>query len=250
MEGLMASPPLTDKTPTKIAGMFDAIAGRYDLLNRVLSVGLDRYWRWRAVRSLRLTGGETVLDLCTGTADLAIALSRPRGRRRIIGIDFSSEMLRFGQQKVRRARSAAGVGGSGTTIGLSRGDAMRLPLPDRTVDAATVAFGIRNVQEPAVACRDMFRVLVPGGRLAVLEFAMPQLPILGWLYRWYFRVVLPRIGHIVSRHQDAYTYLPASVSAWASPGEFTEILQKSGFQQIRAVPLTFGVVYLYTAVKP
>jgi demethylmenaquinone methyltransferase/2-methoxy-6-polyprenyl-1,4-benzoquinol methylase len=241
----MGSPvPLTDKTPTKIAGMFDAIAGRYDLLNLVLSVGLDRYWRWRAVRSLQLTGRETVLDLCTGTADLALALAKAgaRGARRVVGIDFSSEMLRFGLVKVRRAATAA-------PIGLTRGDAMCLPLPGTSVDAVTVAFGIRNVQDPAVACRDMFRVLTPGGRLAVLEFSMPRLPVLGALYRWYFRVVLPRIGQIVSRHSEAYTYLPASVGAWASPGEFTEILEGSGFHEIRAVPLTFGVVYLYTAVK-
>lgn len=249
----MGSPvPLTDKTPTKIAGMFDAIAGRYDLLNRVLSMGIDRYWRWRAVRSLKLTGRETVLDLCTGTADLALAIARAlskpaspqagRGGQRVIGIDFSSEMLRFGLQKVRRAATPV-------PIGLTRGDAMRLPLPDRTVDAVTVAFGIRNVQDPAVACRDMLRVLTAGGRLAVLEFSMPRLPVLGALYRWYFRVVLPRIGQIVSRHSEAYTYLPASVGAWASPGEFTEILERSGFHEIRAVPLTFGIVYLYTAVK-
>lgn len=243
MTAATTQPPLTDKAPAKIAGMFDAIAGRYDLLNRVLSMGIDRYWRWRAVRRLQLTGRETVLDVCTGTADLALALARPGRARRVLGVDFSGEMLRFGRLKVQKAGARA------APIGLSRGDAMRLPLPDRSVDAVTVAFGIRNVQEPLVACRDMLRVLTPGGRLAVLEFSMPQAPILAQLYRWYFRVILPRIGRLVSRHEEAYTYLPASVGAWASPGEFSDILQEAGFQQIRAVPLTFGVVYLYTAVK-
>jgi demethylmenaquinone methyltransferase/2-methoxy-6-polyprenyl-1,4-benzoquinol methylase len=234
---------LTDKSPSKIAGMFDAIAGRYDLLNRVLSGGLDRYWRWRAVRSLRLSGRERVLDVCTGTADLPLALSRPGRASAVVGVDFSSEMLRMGMEKVRRASRSV-------PIALARGDAMRLPLADGSVAAATVAFGIRNVQEPAVACADMRRVLTPGGRLAVLEFAMPRTPGIRQLYQWYFRVVLPRIGRLISRHQDAYTYLPASVGAWATPQEFADILQQCGFVEVRAVPLTFGIVYLYTAVKP
>jgi demethylmenaquinone methyltransferase/2-methoxy-6-polyprenyl-1,4-benzoquinol methylase len=235
--------PLTDKTPTKIAGMFDAIAQRYDLLNRVLSVGLDRYWRWRAVRSLELTGRERVLDVCTGTADLPVALARPGRAGAVVGVDFSIEMLRIGLRKIRRASASV-------PITLARGDAMRLPLADNSVAAATVAFGIRNVQDPAVACADMFRVLTPGGRLAVLEFSMPRTPGFRQVYEWYFRFVLPRIGRLISRHEDAYTYLPASVGAWASPEEFAGVLRRCGFVAVVPVPLTFGSVYLYTAVKP
>jgi demethylmenaquinone methyltransferase / 2-methoxy-6-polyprenyl-1,4-benzoquinol methylase len=238
----MSTPALTDKTPAKIAGMFDAIARRYDLLNTVLSAGLDRYWRARAVRSLRLTGRERALDVCTGTADLALALARPGRANAVVGIDFSHEMLRVGRDKVRRAEARA-------PIGLARGDAMRLPLPDACVEAVTVAFGIRNVQEPVVACREMLRVLTPGGRLAILEFSMPRLPVIRNLYAWYFRHVLPRIGRAVSRHEEAYTYLPASVGAWASPDEFSGILREAGFTEVRAGRLTFGVVYLFTAQR-
>src|SRR5690348_1723435 len=144
--------PLTDKSPTKIAGMFDAIAGRYDLLNRVLSGGIDRYWRWRAVRSLRLTGRERVLDVCTGTADLPLALARPGRAAAVVGVDFSGEMLRVGMDKVRKFQRASSRGPNAVPIALARGDAMRLPIPSASVAAATVAFGIRNVQEPAVAC--------------------------------------------------------------------------------------------------
>ncbi len=241
MEGL--SVQAVDKSPAKIAGMFDAIAARYDLLNTVLSAGTDRYWRWRAVRALGLTGRETVVDVCTGTADLVVALSRPGRAGRIVGVDFAAAMLHIGLRKIRAA---------GRTVPalLARGDAMRLPLPAAVADGLTIAFGIRNVQHPDVACRDCLRVLRPGGRLAVLEFGMPRLPGVRQLYAWYFTRVLPRIGRLVSRHGDAYTYLPTSVGAWSSPEAFCRILNEAGFEAVRAAPLTFGVVYLYTARRP
>jgi demethylmenaquinone methyltransferase/2-methoxy-6-polyprenyl-1,4-benzoquinol methylase len=233
---------LVDKRPQKIAGMFDAIAARYDLLNTVLSGGADRYWRWRAVRALGLTGGETVIDLCTGTADLVVALARPGRAARVVGIDFAGAMLRIGLQKVRRASP-------GVPAVLARGDAMRLPLPGACGDGLTIAFGIRNVEQPEQACRECLRALRSGGRLAILEFGVPKLPGFRQFYQWYFRNVLPRVGRLVSRHTDAYTYLPASVGAWAAPEQFCETLRRVGFEQVRAVPLTFGVVYLYTASK-
>jgi demethylmenaquinone methyltransferase / 2-methoxy-6-polyprenyl-1,4-benzoquinol methylase len=248
-----SSVPLTDKTPQKIAGMFDQIAGRYDLLNTVLSGGMDRYWRARAVRSLALTGRERALDLCTGTADVALALARRGRAASVVGIDFSGEMLRLGREKVKRAAShnggASGSGAKRAPIGLTRGDAMRLPLPSSCVDTVTVAFGIRNVQEPAIACREMARVLAPGGRLAILEFSMPRTPVVRDVYRFYFRHILPRIGRLVSNHQEAYTYLPESVGVWATPETFADVLRDSGFSDVRATPMTFGTVYLYTAIK-
>jgi demethylmenaquinone methyltransferase/2-methoxy-6-polyprenyl-1,4-benzoquinol methylase len=232
-----------DKTPQKISGMFDAIAGRYDLLNTVLSAGLDRYWRRRAIGSLKLTGRERLIDVCTGTADVAIgAARRSHGAARVVGVDFSSAMLSQGLVKVRHAAL-------GSRVQLIRGDAMSLPAADASVDAATIAFGIRNVQHAEVACRELLRVLKPGGRLAILEFGLPVIPAVRPLYLWYFTHVLPRIGRAVSRHDAAYTYLPESVGAFQFGDEFARLLRDAGFSRVRASPLALGIVYLYTGQK-
>ena len=232
-----------DQDPARIAAMFDRIAARYDVLNRLLSAGLDRRWRARAITALELTGRETVLDLCTGTADLALAAVRDRKRRaaRVVGVDFASRMLHRGQAKLRQARV--------TEVRLIRGDALRIPLAAGSVDAVTIAFGIRNVSDPAAVCAEMSRVLRPGGQIAILEFGIPQLPGLRVLYLWYFRRVLPRIGRLISRHREAYTYLPASVTTFFSPEAFSDLLHQAGFSVSRPVPLAFGIVYLYVAAK-
>jgi demethylmenaquinone methyltransferase/2-methoxy-6-polyprenyl-1,4-benzoquinol methylase len=231
-----------DKAPDRIAQMFDAIAPRYDLLNRVLSVGIDRRWRTMAIRSLRLSGRETLLDVCTGTADMAIESRRQGGAARVIGIDFARTMLRLGQEKLLKAGEAG-------RVGLIRGDAMRLPVADRSVDAVTIAFGIRNVQAPEVACKEMARALRPGGRLAILEFGVPKIPGISSMYLWYFKYLLPLVGRAVSGHTVAYSYLPASVGAFPPPADFMAVLRNVGFVDVRAIPLTFGIVYLYTAEK-
>lgn len=235
--------PDTGKEPAKIAGMFDAIAPRYDLLNHVLSGGQDLYWRWRAVRRLRLTGREQVLDLCTGTCDVARTMVKRRLARRVLGVDFSPEMLRVGQAKLRAE-------GRARVVRLVRGDAMHLPAATSSMDAVTIAFGIRNVQDGAVALREVARVLRPGGRLAILEFSTPRWPIVRGAYLWYFRRVLPRLGRLVSRHGEAYAYLPASVERFTTPEAFVAQLQDAGLTRCQAVPLTFGVVYLYVAERP
>ena len=228
------------KAPDRIAGMFDAIAPRYDLLNHVLSAGIDRRWRDRALRALRLTGHETLLDVCTGTADVAL---QARGASRVIGVDFAAEMLAVGRRKLL-------VAGESHRITLVRGDATRLPVRDGTADAATVAFGIRNVEHPERACGELARAMRSGGRLVILEFGLPRLPGIRTLYSWYFKYLLPSIGRIVSGHNAAYSYLPASVGSFPPPRAFVAMLEQAGFAEVRADPLTFGIAYLYTATKP
>jgi demethylmenaquinone methyltransferase / 2-methoxy-6-polyprenyl-1,4-benzoquinol methylase len=232
-----------DKRPARVAAMFDAIAARYDFLNHLLSAGFDRQWRARAIQSLRLTGRESAIDVCTGTADVALAaVAAVPGARRVVGVDFSGEMLRLGAAKVRER----GLGGR---VVLARGDATRLPAPSASMDAATVAFGIRNVEDPERGLAELYRVLRPGGRLAILEFSIPASAAIRAGYLPYFRYVLPRIGRLVSGHGSAYTYLPASVGSFIPPAVMLQRLRVCGFDAPEAIPLTFGIVTLYTARK-
>jgi demethylmenaquinone methyltransferase/2-methoxy-6-polyprenyl-1,4-benzoquinol methylase len=228
-----------DKQPARIAAMFDAISGAYDLLNHVLSVGCDRRWRRRAIRQLGLTGRETVLDLCAGTADVAIeALARPRGAARVIGVDFSDGMLRRGLKKIG-ARGLAGV------CNLVRGDAACLPVRSASVDAVVVAFGLRNIERLGNALDEIGRVLADGGRVAILEFSIPETRSLRAVYLWYFTRVLPAVGRLVSGHTSAYAYLPASVSAFPTPAGVGRMLEEHGFSQVESDSLTGGIVYLH-----
>ena len=221
--------------------MFDAIARRYDFLNHLLSAGIDKRWRRRAIRSLQLTGRERVLDLCTGTADLAIAALRGEpAAARVVGIDFAAAMLQVGGEKIRRERL-------GDRLTLVRADATRMPIADASIDAVTIAFGIRNVEQVSLACAEMCRVLKPGGRLVILEFAVPDVPGVTTLYLWYLNHILPRIGRALSRHNAAYGYLPASIGAFASPEDFVKIVRQAGFTDVSPTRLTFGSVILYTA---
>jgi len=221
--------------------MFDAIAPRYDFLNHLLSAGIDTRWRRRAIASLQLRGSERVLDLCTGTGDLAIAAVRARpGAARVVGVDFAAAMLHVGREKLMRQRL-------GPRVALVRGDATRIPAADQSVDAITIAFGIRNVEQVAAACAEMHRVMKPGGRLAILEFAVPTAPGLSAVYLWYLRHLLPRIGRAISRHNAAYGYLPASIGAFTAPEEFVKLLRQAGFVEVEPVRLTFGAVILYAA---
>ena len=222
--------------------MFDRIAPRYDLLNRLLSAGTDVRWRRAAVDFLGLEGPLRILDLCTGTADLLIeALGREPGNRGA-GIDLSREML------VRGARKLSGRGLS-KRAALAAGDAEGLPFADGSFGAALVAFGVRNVGDVYGSLREVRRVLAPGGRFVILEFSMPTGP-LGALYRLYFGQVLPRIGALVSGDAAAYSYLPASVGRFLSPAALAALMEAAGFQDVVRRPLTLGIAQLYRGTKP
>jgi demethylmenaquinone methyltransferase / 2-methoxy-6-polyprenyl-1,4-benzoquinol methylase len=221
--------------------MFDRIAPRYDLLNRLLSAGIDTRWRKRAVDVLGLGPTARVLDLCTGTADLLIeALGRGPARRGT-GIDLSAAML------VRGAHKLAQRGWS-RRAGLACGDGERLPLAPGVFDGALVSFGIRNIGDPGAALRELLRVLRPGGRLVILEFSMPP-GLFGPLYRLYFGQVLPRIGGLLSGDPGAYSYLPASVARFPSPEAFAALMKASGFERVTATALTAGIAYVYSGEK-
>jgi demethylmenaquinone methyltransferase/2-methoxy-6-polyprenyl-1,4-benzoquinol methylase len=225
----------------EVQAMFDRIAPRYDLLNRLLSAGTDVRWRRRAVDVLARPAGAHVLDVCTGTADLLLEHLRRDARNRGTGVDISLGMLGRGVAKVARA-------GVGARAGLAAGDAMRLPFRDGRFDGALVAFGIRNVDDPQAALGEMCRVLRPGGRAVVLEFSMPT----GWLgraYRLYFRRVLPVLGGWISGDRGAYAYLPASVERFRSPAELGRLMESAGFSGVRWEPLTGGVAHVYVGER-
>jgi len=234
----------TPGAPEKAAvrSMFDRIAPRYDLLNRVLSGGTDVRWRRRAVDLLELEAPARVLDLCTGTADLLIeALSRdPRSSG--LGVDLSHAMLVRGRAKLAR-------GGYDRRAALVGGDGEHLPVRDGIFDGALVAFGIRNVGDPVKAMREVLRVLRPGGRFVVLEFSTPG-GLLGAAYRFYSRRVLPLIGGLVSGDASAYAYLPASVAKFPAPEGFASLMREAGFVDVRWTRLTGGIACLHRAETP
>jgi demethylmenaquinone methyltransferase/2-methoxy-6-polyprenyl-1,4-benzoquinol methylase len=233
-----------DKSEIRVRRMFGEIAGRYDLLNHLLSLGIDRYWRWRTVRRVPPAGDDPILDLCTGTGDLALAYVRAaRGSARVVGADFCHEMLVISEEKARRA------GTNGELVFLEA-DAQRLPLPDNHFQIVCVAFGLRNVTDTDRGLSEMVRVCRPGGRVAVLEFSQPSWQPFRALYGWYFHHVLPRIGQALARNRlDAYNYLPQSVGDFPSGEALAERLRAAGLRDVRHYPLSLGVATLYLGVK-
>jgi demethylmenaquinone methyltransferase/2-methoxy-6-polyprenyl-1,4-benzoquinol methylase len=219
--------------------MFDGIAHRYDFLNRVLSMGIDRIWRRATVRALSLPPDARVLDLATGTADVALEIARQHPDARIVGLDPSSKMLAIGRDKVAGRGLDAG-------IVLEEGDAQDLPYEDASFDACTIAFGIRNVPDRSRALAEMARVTRPGGRIAVLELGEPQGPILGRLARFHVRTVVPRLGALLSSSRE-YRYLQQSIAAFPSREEFAEQMRHAGLQVHETRPLTFGACTLFVA---
>ncbi len=226
----------------QVAEMFNAISPKYDALNRILSAGIDQSWRRKTLREIRATGALNLLDVATGTADLALALAKGIPGSRVVGVDISAGMLELGRSKVR-ARDLEG------RVRLDLGDGEQLPYEESSFGAVTVAFGVRNFENLEQGLRDMRRVLEPGGTLAVLEFSQPTAWPLRSLYLFYFKNILPRIGRLVSKDASAYTYLPNSVQAFPYGEAFAAKLREAGFKSVRVRPLTFGIASLYLAIK-
>jgi len=233
-----------DKSGDRVRRMFAEIAGRYDFLNHLLSLGIDRSWRRKTVRMVPPEGDGPVLDVCCGTADLALDYWRAgRGRVKVVGADFCREMLAVGRQKAARA-------GASAELALVEADAQALPFADDTFQVVSVAFGLRNVSDTDRGLSEMARVCRPGGRVAVLEFTLPKGRVLGRLYGWYFQRVLPRIGQALARNrQAAYNYLPASVGQFPQREALAERMARAGLRDVEFHPFTFGIATLYVGTK-
>ena len=228
------------KTPQGGSGaMFNAIAHRYDLLNRILSMGIDQRWRKKTVAALQLPAGAKVLDLATGTADVALRIARTHGDSQVIGVDPSENMLSVGREKVTQQQLEA-------RITLQLGDAQQLPFADRTFDGVTIAFGIRNVPDRSRALREMARVTKLGGRIAILELSEPGGGLLGAMARFHVHTLVPRIGALISGARE-YRYLQQSIAAFPPASTFAQQLSECGLKVLQVTPLTFGVCHLYVA---
>ena len=223
--------------------MFAGVAPRSDLLNHVLSAGLDFWWRYQTTRLAPPRVPGPVVDLCTGTGDLAIAYARS-ARRPVYGFDFCEPMIALGNRKLARRRLTE-------RVRLAVGDALNVPLPDGSASVVCIAFGIRNLDSIEAGIREMARLAAPGGFVAVLEFSRPTAPIIGPLHLFYLRNILPRIGRLFSpARTDAYRYLAESVVAFPEPEEILESMRAAGLADVRRHALTFGTVSLYVGHKP
>jgi len=222
--------------------MFDSIAPKYDLLNHTLSLNIDKIWRRKVARMVSKCSPVSILDVATGTCDLAIAVARKARPQSVCGIDLSEEMLNVGRQKVLKV-------GLSDIIKVQKGDAENLPFADNTFDAITVAFGVRNFENLEAGLREMLRVLKPGGSCVVLEFTMPAAFPVKQLYNFYFRHILPLIGRLVSSHKSAYTYLPESVKAFPQRADFVRIMEQCGYADACFRSLSLGIAAIYIGTK-
>lgn len=236
-----ASPPPGEAPGKKdaVEAMFDEIAPRYDLLNRLLSFGIDQKWRDEAVNMLEEERPKRILDVATGTGDLAIKALRLEPEK-VVGVDISEEMLAHGRRKIERM-------GLADRITLQRGDAARLPFSDSQFDAVLVAFGVRNFENLDEGLRELRRVLRPGGTIVILEFSHPSAFPIKQLYGIYSHLLLPVVGKVISKNASAYEYLPASVDVFPSGEDFVARLRALGYEEVRWRPLTFGIASLYRA---
>ena len=241
---MQCCPPPGEKPGKRdqVEAMFDAIAPRYDLINRVLSLGTDRGWRRAAVRALGRDFQGSILDVATGTGDMVFEALRLNPSR-IVGVDISEKMLQLACAKCERS-------GAGSRVSFVNADAAALPFESGTFDAAMVAFGVRNFQDITLGLQEICRVLRPGGRLVVLDFSRPESGLIRWVYAGYSRYVLPQVGRLLSRVDGAYAYLPESIRAFPSSTSFLERMRAAGLVSLSVRPLTFGVVTLYVGHAP
>jgi len=227
--------------------MFGEISGRYDFLNHFLSGGTDIYWRWRTVRMVPPTGDAPVLDVCTGTGDLAFAWYKRAKGAKVVGTDFTYKMLEIANDK--RDRKLKSTRHKDVTF--LEADTQQLPFESDTFQIVSVAFGLRNVSNTEAGIREMARVCRPGGKVVVLEFSVPTNKVFGGIYAWYFRNILPKIGQILARNsQAAYNYLPASVSEFPHGQALADIMEECGLEDVRFKPLTFGIATVYFGTVP
>jgi demethylmenaquinone methyltransferase/2-methoxy-6-polyprenyl-1,4-benzoquinol methylase len=239
---------VVDKSGDRVREMFGEISGRYDFLNHLLSGGTDYYWRWRAVRACPPRGDAPILDVCTGTGDLAIAYwKKARGQVDVVGADFTPQMLEIARKK---AQTVSRIADSASRLTFVEADTQKLPFEDDRFQIVSVAFGLRNVTDTRRGVQEMMRVCQPGGRIVILEFSLPGNRILRNLYLWYFKNVLPRIGQWLARNkQSAYNYLPASVSEFPYGQALADLLTECGLTDVTWTPLTFGIATLYIGKK-
>ena len=225
----------------QVALMFDNISPKYDLLNHLLSLGIDIQWRKKAIKLLSSTKPQTILDVATGTADFAIQ-SLSLKPKNVIGVDISDGMLEIGRQKIKKKNLDH-------VITLENGDSENLRFEDNNFDAVIVAFGVRNFENLENGLLNMNRVLKKDGKVIILEFSKPTSFPFKQMYNFYFKSILPIIGNVISKDNSAYTYLPESVQAFPQGAKFLEILKKTGFNQTECIQLTFGICSIYTGVK-
>ncbi|MEO1051690.1 MAG: bifunctional demethylmenaquinone methyltransferase/2-methoxy-6-polyprenyl-1,4-benzoquinol methylase UbiE [Bacteroidota bacterium] len=236
--------PYKDKSAGKkqqVEEMFDNISKKYDLLNHVLSLGIDIRWRKKAIKLLKKDNPKQILDVATGTADFAIE-SLSLQPDKVIGVDISEGMLDMGREKIKKR-------GLDQKIELHRGDSERLPFDDNNFDAVIVSFGVRNFENLEKGLADMLRVIRPGGKAVIIEFSKPKKFPFKQIYNFYFKAILPKIGRSISKDSSAYTYLPESVESFPEGGRFLEILKKVGFKNSSCIPLTFGISSIYIGEK-
>jgi demethylmenaquinone methyltransferase/2-methoxy-6-polyprenyl-1,4-benzoquinol methylase len=225
-----------------IAAMFDRISPKYDALNHLFSLNIDKVWRRKTAKTVSKSQSKAILDLATGTADLAIAMAKRNPQAHIIGMDISENMLEIGKAKVAKQNLE-------NQIELRLGDAASLPFEEGAFDAVTVAFGVRNFERLDQGLAEISRVTKPGGQVCILEFSMPEKFPVKQLYRFYFRHVLPKIGKWLSKDDGAYSYLPNSVEKFPKPNVFGDMLTSFGLKTQQTKRLTFGIATLYVAIK-